>query len=251
MRNNIAVVILAAGMGTRMKSDKAKVLHEIAGKPMILYVVESARKTVGDDVIVVVGHQAQKVQEIISKTAQLHYAHQEKQLGTAHAVLCALPNIPDHCDEIVILCGDVPLILPETIMGLIEDHLADHRDISLLAVEVEDPYGYGRVLLDDSGQVIGIVEETDASVEQRKIKVINSGIYCINKQFLQNALPKIQANNAQEELYLTDIMAIGYGENRKVGVMIGTDNLQILGVNNIRDLEAVDKIMKTRIRNIS
>jgi UDP-N-acetylglucosamine diphosphorylase/glucosamine-1-phosphate N-acetyltransferase len=251
MRKNIAVVILAAGLGTRMKSDKAKVLHEVAERPMVLYVVEAARKVAGDDVIVVVGNQAQEVREIISETAQLHFAHQEKQLGTAHAVLCALPYIPDHCDEVVILYGDIPLILPETITGLVEDHLANYRDISLLAVELENPFGYGRVLLDDIGQISEIIEESDATLEQRKIKLINSGIYCINKQFLQDALPKIQSNNAQEELYLTDIMAIGYREKRKMGVMIATDNLQILGVNNCQDLETVNKIMKTRMCNIS
>ena len=251
MRKNIAVVILAAGLGTRMKSDKAKVLHEVAERPMILYVVEAARKVAGDDVIVVVGNQAQEVREIISETAQLHYAHQEKQLGTAHAVLCALPCIPDHCDEVVILYGDIPLILPETITGLVEDHLARHRDISLLAVELEKPFGYGRVLLDDNGQLSEIIEESDATVEQKKIKLINSGIYCINKHFLQDALPKIQSNNAQEELYLTDIMAIGYREKRKMGVMIASDYLQILGVNNCQDLEAVNKIMKMRTCNIS
>ena len=250
MRKNIAVVILAAGLGTRMKSGKAKVLHEVAERPMILYVVEAARKAVGDDVIVVVGNQAQKVRKIISETAQLNFAYQEKQLGTAHAVLCALPRIPDHCDEVVILCGDVPLISAETITGLVEDHLACSRDISLLAVELENPYGYGRVLLGDNGQAYGIIEEADATVEQRKIKLINAGIYCINKQFLQTALPKIQSNNAQEELYLTDIMAIGYQEKKKMGVMVAVDYLQILGVNNCQDLEEVDKIMKMRMRNI-
>ena len=251
MRKNIAVVILAAGLGTRMKSDKAKVLHEVAGRPMILYVVEAARKTVGDDIIVVVGNQAQKVREIISETADLQFAYQEQQLGTAHAVLCALPHIPDHCDEVVILCGDVPLLLPETIAGLVEDHLACHREISLLAVELKNPYGYGRVLVDDNGQVTGIIEEADASSEQRKIRLINAGIYCVNKQFLQEALPKVQSNNAQEELYLTDIMAIGHKEKKKMGVMITADYLQILGVNNCQNLEAVDKIMKKRMRDIS
>jgi len=251
MRKNIAVVILAAGLGTRMKSDKAKVLHEVAGRPMVLYVVEAARKVAGDDIIVVVGNQAQQVQEIISETAQLHFAHQEKQLGTAHAVMCALPYIPDHCDEVVILYGDIPLILPETITGLVEDHLASYRDISLLAVELGNPFGYGRILLDNNGQISEIIEESDATAEQKKIKLINSGIYCINKQFLQDALPKIQSNNAQEELYLTDIMAIGYREKRKMGVMITTDHLQILGVNNCEDLEVVNKIMKTRMLNIS
>ena len=251
MRKNIAVVILAAGLGTRMKSDKAKVLHEVAERPMILYVVEAARKAAGDDVIVVVGHQAQKVREIISETAQIHYAYQEKQLGTAHAVLCALPRIPDHCDDVVILCVDVPLILTETITGLVEDHLAGYRDISLLAVELKNPCGYGRVMLDDNGQIIEIIEEKDATAEQRKIKLINAGIYCITKTFLQDALPKIQSNNAQEELYLTDIMAIGHKEKKKMGLMIAPDSLQILGVNDLQDLEEADKIMKKRMRNIS
>ena len=111
MRKNIAAVILAAGLGTRMKSDKAKVLHEVAERPMILYVVEAARKAAGDDVIAVVGHQAQNVREIISETAQIYFAYQEQQLGTAHAVLCALPLIPVHCDEVVILYGDVRAIV--------------------------------------------------------------------------------------------------------------------------------------------
>jgi len=251
MRKNIAVVILAAGLGTRMKSDKAKVLHEVAESPMILYVVEAARKAAGDDVIVVIGHQAQKVREIISETAQIYFAYQEQQLGTAHAVMCAMPLVPDHCDEVVILYGDVPLILPETISGLVEDHLACHRDISLLAVELKNPYGYGRVLLDDNYEVSGIIEEKDATDEQRKIGLINTGIYCINKAFLQDALPKIQSNNVQKELYLTDIMAIGYKENKKTGVMVAADYHQILGINSCQDLEAVDKIMKKRMRNIS
>lgn len=251
MKNTIAVIILAAGLGTRMKSDKAKVLHEVAGKPMILYVVETARKIAGDDIVVVVGNQAQKVRKIISETAQLHFAHQEKQLGTAHAVLSALPYIPDHCDEVVILCGDVPLIVPETIAGLIKNHLVNSHDISLLAVELENPYGYGRILLDKNEQVFGIIEEADANPEQKCIKLINAGIYCVNKKFLNDALPKIQSNNAQEELYLTDIIAIGHQEKKKMGVILADDCSQIIGVNNCQDLAEVDKIMKERIRNIS
>ena len=251
MLKKIAVIILAAGMGTRMKSDKAKVLHEVADRPMILYVVETARKAAGDDVIVVVGNQAQKVREIISAYSQSIFAYQEKQLGTAHAVQCALPCIPDHCDEVVILCGDVPLILPETITGLVENHLASSRDISLLAVELNNPYGYGRILLDNRGQISGIIEEADATPEQKQIKLVNAGIYCVNKKFLKDALPKIQSNNAQEELYLTDIMAIGYREQKRMGVVVAEDCLQIMGVNNCRDLAEVDEIMKKRIRNIS
>lgn len=251
MKKHIAVIILAAGMGTRMKSDKAKVLHKVADRPMILYVVEAAREIAGDDTIVVVGHQAQKVQKIISETTRVIFAYQEKQFGTAHAVQCALPCVPDHCDHVVILCGDVPLILPQTINGLIETHLQCQYDISLLAVELENPYGYGRVLLNHSRQVTGIIEEADATPEQKQIKLINAGIYCVNKNFLQDALPRIGSNNAQQELYLTDIMAIGHGDKKKRGVMVVEDSLQILGVNNTRDLAEVDALMKKRIRNIS
>ena len=245
------IVILAAGMGKRMKSRKAKVLHKILDKPMIMYVVETARKVAGNDVILVIGNQAEKVRAIVSEKEEVIYALQKEQLGTGHAVLCALPYIPDYAQEVVILCGDVPLITSDTIMLFIEDHVKAKRDLSLLAVEIENPKGYGRILLDENRQVYGIIEEADATAEQRKIRLINSGIYCINKQFLQDAIPKIQSNNAQKELYLTDIMAIGYKEKKKTGVLVADDYHQILGINSCQDLEVVDKIMKKRIRNIS
>jgi UDP-N-acetylglucosamine diphosphorylase/glucosamine-1-phosphate N-acetyltransferase len=251
MIKNVAVVILAAGMGTRMQSDKAKVLHEIQGRPMILYVVDTARKIVGDDVVVVIGHQAQKVRAIVSDTAELRFAYQEQQLGTAHAVLCALPLVPEHCKHVVILCGDVPLIQPETIADLAADHLSARRDISVLAVELDNPFGYGRILLDDNRQISAIIEEADATADQKQIKLINSGIYCVDKAFLLEALPRIRPDNAQGEFYLTDIMSVGYKEKRNMGVMIGTNRQQILGINTCRDLEAVDAIMKARLRIIS
>jgi len=245
---NIAVVILAAGKGTRMRSDKAKVLHEIQGRPMILYVVEAARKIAGDDVIVVVGNQAEEVRAIISDTAELLFAYQDQQLGTGHAVLCALPQIPGHCDHVIILYGDVPLIESETIGALVEDHLKARRDVSLLAVEMDNPLGYGRILLDHNRQISAIIEEADATAGQKQIKMINSGIYCIDKGFLSEALPKIRSDNAQGELYLTDIMSIGYQEKRSMGVMVGTQCQQILGINTWQDLATVDTIMETRLR---
>ena len=251
MKNNVAVIILAAGMGTRMKSDKAKVLHEIQNRPMIHYVVESAQNVAGSNVIVVIGNQAQKVRDTLSEATGLIFAYQQEQCGTAHAVLCAMPHIPDHCEQVVVLCGDVPLIQPETINGLVENHISGACDISLLAVELDEPYGYGRILLDENKQVCGIIEEADASERQKLIKLINAGIYCIQKRFLLEALPKIQSNNAQGELYLTDIMAIGYDENKKMGIRIGTDYQQILGVNTCQDLEMVDEIMEKRSRIIS
>ena len=251
MIKNVAVIILAAGMGTRMKSDKAKVLHEVQGRPMIHYVVETARKIAGDDVILVIGNQAQEVRAIIPNTAELLFAYQEQQLGTGHAVLCALPQIPEHCDQVIILCGDVPLIQPETIAALVEDHLRARRDVSLLAVEMDNPSGYGRVLLDDNRQISAIIEEADANADQKRIKLINSGIYCIDKAFLLQALPEIRPDNAQGELYLTDIMSIGYQEKRNMGVVVGTNCQQIIGINTCQDLATVDAIMKSRSRIIS
>lgn len=251
MRENVAAVILAAGLGTRMKSDKAKVLHEVQGRPMILYVVETARKIAGEDVVVVVGNQARIVREIVSETAELHFAYQEKQLGTGHAVLCALPHIPAHCEHVVILYGDVPLVLPETINSLVENHFDTRRDISILAVELENPAGYGRILLDDDKQIIGIIEEADATAEQRQIKLINSGIYCVRKEFLSDALPSIDPNNVQGEIYLTDIISIGYKNNKNMGLMLAKNCQQILGINTCEDLKVVDSIMKTRSQIIS
>ncbi len=251
MLKNIAVIILAAGMGTRMNSDKAKVLHEIQGRPMINYVVETARQIAGDDVIIVIGHQAEEVRAIIPGTAELLFAYQEQQLGTGHAVLCALPQIPEHCDHIVILCGDVPLIQPETIGALVADHLNARRDVSLLAVEMENPFGYGRILLDNTRQISAIIEEADATAEQKQINLINSGIYCIDKAFLLEALPLIRSDNAQGELYLTDIMSIGYLEKRNMGVLVGTNCQQTLGINTCQDLATVEEAMKIHSRIIS
>ena len=243
MKDNVAVVILAAGQGTRMKSNKAKVLHEIAGRPMILYVVEAARKIAGDNVIVVIGHQAQKVRDVISESARVHFAYQKEQLGTGHAVQCAVPGLPEGCDEVVILCGDVPLIRVETITDLVEDHISAARDVSLLAVELENPYGYGRVLADDQRQVFEIIEESDATAAQKQIKLINAGIYCIRKTFLLQALPRLRSNNAQNELYLTDIVGIGRSENKKIGVVIGSDASEVIGVNTIQELQRVETIL--------
>jgi UDP-N-acetylglucosamine diphosphorylase/glucosamine-1-phosphate N-acetyltransferase len=218
---------------------------------MVSYVVETARQVAGNNVIVVVGNQAEKVRQVVSENEDLLFAYQEKQLGTAHAVLCAVPQIPEPCTEVVILCGDVPLIRPETVSRLIDDHLEAQRDISLLAVELENPFGYGRILLDSNDQLSGIVEEADATSKQKRIKMINSGIYCVNKEFLVRALPQVRSNNAQGELYLTDIIEIGYIAKTTMGVMVGADEREILGVNNLKDLQQVDAIMKTRMRIIS
>jgi UDP-N-acetylglucosamine diphosphorylase/glucosamine-1-phosphate N-acetyltransferase len=251
MINKVAVIILAAGLGTRMKSDMAKVLHAILGRAMVLYVVETAKKIAEKNIVVVIGYQAQKVRKIILDSYQTHFALQEQQLGTGHAVLCALPQIPHDVEHVIILCGDTPLLSHGTLQTLLDGHLEENRDLSVLAVNVKNPTGYGRILRDHQGQLAGIVEEADADAVQRNITLINSGIYCVRKSFLANALAKIDANNAQKELYLTDIIGVGYREGRAMGAVIGNDPEEILGVNSQTELKLAEHILKRRGREIA
>ena len=244
MNQEIAVVILAAGMGTRMKSNKAKVLHEVCGTPMINYVAETAREIAGNNVVLVVGNQADKVRRTVSKLGTFSFADQKEQLGTGHAVQCALPHIPDHCREVVILCGDVPLIKADTVSALIKSHAAEKRDISVLAVELADPTGYGRILLDDDGRVQGIVEESDTTGQQKRIRLINTGIFCVKKDFLLQAVPRIKSDNAQGEIYFTDIVQIAYKDKKHIGVTVGGQHLEVIGINTIEELKKVERAMK-------
>ncbi len=247
---NIAIIILAAGMGTRMKSDKAKVLHEIDGKPMISYIVETAVKAVGNEVILVLGNQAGKVEDLVSKSHLVHFALQKEQLGTGHAVSCALPYLSERVEDVVIMCGDTPMVKNETIISLVNDHRKKDRDISLLAVELEKPDGYGRVVI-DGDRVSGIVEESDADIQQKRIRIVNTGIYCIKKETLCEIIQKIKPDNAQSEIYLTDIIGIGHKEGRCVGMVVGNDPFEFSGVNTIEDLKALESIMMKRSGKIS
>jgi UDP-N-acetylglucosamine diphosphorylase/glucosamine-1-phosphate N-acetyltransferase len=246
-----AVIILAAGQGTRMKSSKAKVLHEILGKPMVMYVVETAQKIADQNVVLVVGSQAEKVRSVVSENADIIFAVQEEQLGTGHAVSCALPYLSDSTKEVIILCGDVPLITYGTLMRFFEDHVNAKRDISLLAVELDNPEGYGRILFDENRRLLGIAEEADASTEQKRINTINTGIYCVRKAFLFDSLKQVNSENVQGEFYLTDIVEIGYREGRVAGVMVGDDWEEAVGVNNPQDLIQAENILRKRIRNRS
>lgn len=244
--SNICIVILAAGLGTRMKSDKAKVLHEICGRPMIDYVVKTANRVAGPNVVVVIGHQAELVKQAVMDSGQAIFATQAQQLGTGHAVMCAMPHISTGVEKVVILCGDVPMIRPATIEHLVSDHNRRQRDLSLLAVQVEQPKGYGRIILDANSQLVAIVEEKDADAAQKEIKIINSGIYVVNKSFLEQALPQLRADNAQKELYLTDIIQLGSRDRRSIGAVMGGDSAEIIGINSREDLQHVENLMKLR-----
>jgi len=246
-KTDIAVIILAAGLGTRMRSDRAKVLHELMGRAMILYVVETAKPIAGENIILVVGHQADTVQSIVSAHATVQYALQKEQLGTGHAVQTALPFLGDQIAHVVILCGDVPLLSRDTIDALLDDHIEKGRDITLLAVDLENPSGYGRLILDQNQNLLKIIEETDATAEQKKIQTINTGIYCVKKETLIDTIHQLRPTNRQNELYLTDIVEIGNSHGKTVGVLFGNDPDEISGINTAEDLRAADRILKFRM----
>jgi len=250
INDRVAVIILAAGLGTRMKSDRAKVLHEINGIPMIRYVVETANDLKAGEIIIVIGHQAAQVQTAVADHTRLKFSHQDRQLGTGHAVMCALPQISEQIEHVVILCGDVPLLKPATVTHLMADHFIGGRDVTVLAVEVPDPTGYGRIVMGPDRKVSGIVEEADVSEAEKGICIVNAGIYCINRVFLQNALEKLRTNNAQGEFYLTDIVGIAHDQTRSVGVVLGDDPVEVAGVNSRSDLEAVQTALQERSRKI-
>lgn len=243
---NTAVVILAAGLGTRMKSDMAKVLHCVGGRPMVNHVVDTAAAVTEDDIVVVTGYQSEQVREVVSQHRTVGFALQEKQLGTGHAVLCAMPCINASVENVVILCGDVPLLSPRTVALFVQHHEDQENILTVLAVRVDDPTGYGRMVVDRDGALVRIVEQADATADEQKINLINSGIYCVDRGFLEQALNRLTPDNAQGELYLTDIISIAAHDQLKIGLYTGQDAEEVVGVNSIQDLQQAERILSCR-----
>lgn len=246
---DVASIILAAGEGTRMRSNRAKVLHEIAGVPMIRYVVETALAVL-NDVVVVVGHQAEEVRKSLEPYPMLRFAVQEEQLGTGHAVVCAMPHVPNNIHDVVVLCGDTPLIKPTTVRALIDKQRAIESYLSLLTTTLAEPFGYGRVVLDSSGKPASIVEESDASESEKQIVLVNTGTYCINKDFLKRALAGLNDDNAQGEFYLTDVVKRAYREGKPAAVLEVSDTIQVTGVNTVEELARIEAIVSSSSNKI-
>ncbi len=238
--DSVAIIVLAAGLGKRMKSEKAKVLHKIRGREMILYVLETAEKIAGNNIVVVIGHQADEVKKAVSSEFDVSFAWQKDQLGTGHAVSTALPEISDSIRDVMVLCGDVPLVRYNSLVKLVRDHRNEDRDISLLAVKVGSPKGYGRILFDEKRNVVRIVEEADADEIQKKIDIVNTGIYCVKRDFLMSGIKKIRAENAQNEYYFTDIIEIGRRENKKIGAIVENRPEEFIGINSQEELQKVE-----------
>jgi len=241
----IGIIILAAGRGKRMKSNKAKVLHQLNNKPMIYYVVDLAKKISQNNIIIVVGHQADKVKnEVNSKYRNIIYANQYKQLGTGHAVNCALPLLTKNIEHVVILSGDVPNIKYPTIYNLIKTQINGKYHLSIISTKIDKPTGYGRVFLDGNNQVTKIVEELDLEKAQKEQKIINTGIYCVEKKFLNEAIHNLNTANAQNEYYLTDIVKYANIQRLKIGCLFHEESHELLGVNTKQQLLDLEKIME-------
>ncbi|MDZ7783354.1 MAG: bifunctional UDP-N-acetylglucosamine diphosphorylase/glucosamine-1-phosphate N-acetyltransferase GlmU [Halioglobus sp.] len=237
----LEVVILAAGQGTRMKSDLPKVLHPVAGRPLLEHVVSAALRLEPAAVHVVVGHGSERVREALGAYA-INWVIQEEQLGTGHAVMQALPAIADD-SVVLVLYGDVPLTEPETLRRLVE--CAGHAP-ALLTAELAEPQGYGRILRDGSGALIGVVEEKDATVEQRAIGEINTGLLAAPCADLAAYLPRVRNDNKQGEYYLPDILSLAVAEGKTVATCRAASELEILGVNDRVQLGRVEREYQRR-----
>lgn len=243
--NNILGIILAAGEGRRMKSDSAKILHKVCGKPMIEHVRYSLRKALIEDVIVVVGHKKEQVKDYLQD--KVKYVVQKEQLGTGHAVREVFNACDINSKYVLVLCGDMPLITDETISETIKYHIDNKFSVTIISTCLDDPSGYGRIVRNSTGDVVKIVEHRDANVNELNINEVNSGMYCFDADCLKSAIEKVKSNNSQGEYYLTDTIEILINDGKRVGARKISDSREILGVNNRIQLEEANKIMRRRI----
>lgn len=245
MEEEVIAVVMAAGKGTRMKSNKSKLVHQIYGKELVTRVVETAKKADVNEIIAVVGYKKEQVQAVLGDSVK--YAYQEEMLGTGHAVMQTVKYLEGRKGKVVVLNGDVPILRPETLKNLIQKSIKNKEYATLLTAIYDNPTGYGRIIRDEGGNIKGIVEQKDATEEQREIQEINAGIYCFDIEELLLALKEIKPNNAQGEYYLTDVIKIMNDKGLKTGAVIVEDNTEILGVNDRLQLEMLTRILRLRI----
>lgn len=241
-----SVIILAAGLGTRMKSEQVKVLHPLLGRPMIFFAANLALGLGAEKTVLVVGHQAEEVQKALTGKP-VAFALQKMQLGTGHAVQQAMPHLQESRGEILVLCGDVPLLRPETIRDLISSHRETGAAVTLLTTHLPDPAGYGRIVRSPSGNILKIVEDKDASEQEKAIPEINTGIYCYDAEFLRTTIASLTNRNVQNEYYLTDLVEIARDGHKRVSGLMCPDPDEVMGINSRDQLAAAGAILRKRI----
>ena len=241
------ILVLAAGLGTRMKSGKAKVLHELGGLPLITHVCRTALSLNPERVYLVVGHQADEVEAAVragADDASVKFVKQVRQLGTGDAVMVARDALENSDNTVLILSGDVPLIKAETLQHLIEHHAKTGATGTILSVRMENPTGYGRIVRDAEGHFLRIVEQKDATPDERQIREINSGIYCFQASKLFDAIQQVKPQNQQGEYYLTDVAEILRSAGELVAVYIHSDTREVSGVNTRAELAEFENLLR-------
>lgn len=243
---SLVVLILAAGLGTRMKSGRAKVLHELGGLPLITYVCRAAQSLDPEKIYVVVGHQANEVERAVKAEVgdAAAFVTQTEQRGTGDAVMAAQSQLESSESVVLVLSGDVPLIRAATLKSFVEQHRASKAACSILSVRLENPTGYGRMVRDENDRFLRIVEQKDASPEEQKVKEINSGIYCFDARQLFAALKRVKPSNQQGEYYLTDVPQILLADSENVNVYLHGDAREVSGINTRAELAEFENLMR-------
>jgi bifunctional UDP-N-acetylglucosamine pyrophosphorylase/glucosamine-1-phosphate N-acetyltransferase len=242
-QEKLAVVVLAAGKGTRMRSEKAKVLHELAGRSLLLHALEALQPLAPDQTVVVIGHQAEAVRASVESRA-LAFAIQEEQKGTGHAVKIARDAaLKGFIGDVLITYGDVPLLTGETLQRLVEKHRSERAGLSMLTMQLDDAMAYGRIVRDDAGRVLRITEAKDATEAELAIREANAGIFCVRSDLLFPALDALRANNIQGELYLTDVVAFAVEQGESVATET-VPAMEVEGVNSRADLARLEAVLR-------
>ncbi len=245
--SNVAAIILAAGKGTRMRSQRAKVLHELGGEPMIARAVRAAATLEPDPIVIVVGHQAHEVEAAVN-LPNARFALQEPQRGTGDAARCGLDQLPaNFTGDVLITYGDMPAIKPSTLRAFLDAHRKRGAKLSFISIVLDDPAAYGRVIRGASGNVEKIVEFRDASSTERAVKEINTGCYLVDSNLLRSALAELKPANAQDEYYLTDIVAIARARNQKVEAWVADDPAEFAGINSREELANMEAEIRAAV----
>ena len=240
MSKELRIIILAAGKGTRMNSDLPKVLHKLNGKALLDFVLDESKLLNPKETILVVGFKKEQVISHTKHRANLKYATQMEQLGTGHAVLQTGDLLKNKEGHILILYGDVPNIKESTLRPIIDDHLINNRDLTLITAEIDDPTGYGRIIRDKNDNLLKIVEEKDCTDEERKIKEWNPGIYIFKIPEVFKILNDIKTNNASKEYYLTDAIGLAQQSNMEIKAIKIANSNEVIGVNTADQLEELE-----------
>jgi len=243
MNKKLSVIILAAGKGKRMNSNLPKVLHKLANKPLVNYVIDSAKSLEPEKIILVIGHKYNLMKQKLENHG-IHFVLQKEQLGTGHAVLQCKDELESFNGSVLVLSGDVPLISSETLQKLISTHLKNNASATILSAIVENSKGYGRIIRDKANRLEYIVEEKDANNKETKIKEINSGIYIFKSKILFKLLPLVGNNNNQKEYYLPDVLSLILAKKGKVAIEKTKNISEIQGINSMQQLKTLEEIFK-------